>query len=134
MSRNLFDGKRGTRTTVRIFPAGSGDMPGALTCRGRGRDTGGMVLQVLDPTNETAPPLGQPAPRLPSLAGATVGFISNGKEGTAGFFNHLDRILRERFGVADVVRRVKSNYSAPADADIVDELRRWQAVVTGVGD
>jgi hypothetical protein len=109
-------------------------MPGALTCRGRGRDTGDMVLQVLDPTNETAPPLGQPAPRLLSLAGATVGFISNGKEGTAGFFNHLDRILRERLGVAEVVRRVKSNYSAPADADIVDELRRWQAVVTGVGD
>jgi hypothetical protein len=93
-----------------------------------------MPLQVLDPTNETAPPLGQPAARLPSLAGKTVGFISNGKEGTQGFFSHLERILRQDFGVADVIRRVKSNYSAPADADIVDELRRWQAVVTGVGD
>ena len=93
-----------------------------------------MVLQVLDPTNETAPPLGQPAPRLGSLAGKTVGFISNGKEGTQGFFAHLDRMLREEYGVADVIRRVKSNYSAPADADIVDEIRRWQAVVTGIGD
>ena len=93
-----------------------------------------MVLQVLDPTNETAPPLGRPAPRLASLAGKTVGFISNGKEGTAGFFAHLDRMLREEFGVAAVIRRTKSNYSAPADTDIVDELRRWQAVVTGIGD
>jgi hypothetical protein len=93
-----------------------------------------MVIQVLDPTSETAPPLGQLAPRLDSLAGKTVGFISNGKEGTQGFFTHLDRILREEFGVAEVIRRVKSNYSAPADADIVDELRRWQAVVTGIGD
>jgi hypothetical protein len=93
-----------------------------------------MALQVLDPTNETAPPPGRPAPRLPSLTGATVGFISNGKEGTQGFFAHLDRILREDFGVADVIRRVKSNYSAPADPNIVDELRRWQAVVTGIGD
>jgi hypothetical protein len=93
-----------------------------------------MSLQVLDPTNETVPALGQPASRLASLAGRTVGFISNGKEGTAGFFNHLDRILREEFGVAEVIRRVKSNYSAPADPDIVDELRRWQAVVTGIGD
>ena len=93
-----------------------------------------MVLQVLDPTNETAPPLGEPAPRLGSLAGKTVGFISNGKEGTQGFFAHLDRMLREEYGVADVIRRVKSNYSAPADADIVDEIRRWQAVVTGIGD
>jgi hypothetical protein len=93
-----------------------------------------MALQVLDPTNETAPPLGQAAPRLASLAGKTVGFISNGKEGTKGFFAHLDRLLREEFGVADVVMRVKSNYSAPADRDIVDEIARWQAVVTGIGD
>lgn len=93
-----------------------------------------MPLQVLDPTNETAPPLGQRAPRPISLAGRTVGFISNGKEGTTGFFHHLDRILREECGVADVVFRKKSNYSAPADLDIVDELRRWQAVVTGIGD
>ena len=93
-----------------------------------------MVLQVLDPTNETAPPVGKRAPRLASLAGKTVGFISNGKEGTTGFFAHLDRMLREDLGVAEVIRRVKSNYSAPADPDLVDELRRWQAVVTGIGD
>ena len=93
-----------------------------------------MVLQVLDPTNETAPPLGKLAPRLTSLAGKTVGFISNGKEGTKGFFAHLDRMLREEFGVADVVLRVKSNFSAPADRDIVDEIARWHAVVTGIGD
>jgi hypothetical protein len=93
-----------------------------------------MALQILDPTNETAPPLGQAAPRLTSLADKTVGFISNGKEGTKGFFGHLDRMLREEFGVADVVLRVKSNYSAPADRDIVDEIARWHAVVTGIGD
>ena len=93
-----------------------------------------MSLEVLDPTNETTPPLGRAAKRAVSLVGKTVGVISNGKEGTQGFFAHLDRMLREEFGVADVIRRVKSNYSAPADADIVDELRRWQAVVTGIGD
>jgi hypothetical protein len=93
-----------------------------------------MALQVLDPTNETVPPLGQPASRPASLAGKTVGFISNGKEGTRGFFAHLDRMLRDEMGVADVIMRVKSNYSAPADADIVDEIKRWHAVVTGIGD
>ena len=93
-----------------------------------------MVFRVLDPTNETIPPLGQPAPRPPTLAGKTVGFISNGKEGTLGFFNHLERILRDQFDIAAVIRRTKSNYSAPADPHIVDELRRWQAVVTGIGD
>jgi len=93
-----------------------------------------MVLQVLDPTNETAPPLGRRAPRPESLNGVTVGVISNGKEGTRGFFAHLDRIFRDQFGVASVVLRVKSNFSAPADRHIVDEIARWHAVVTGIGD
>lgn len=93
-----------------------------------------MTLQVLDPTNETAPPLGQPAPRLMGLVGARIGFISNGKEGTKGFFAHLDRMLREEYGVVDVITRVKSNYSAPADARIVDEIKTCNAAITGIGD
>jgi len=93
-----------------------------------------MPLLVLDPTNETVPPLGQLAPRRPTLAGKTVGIISNGKQGTHGVFAHLDRMLREQFSVADVVLRQKSNYSAPADPHIVDEIARWHAVVTGIGD
>jgi hypothetical protein len=73
--------------------------------------------------------------RRPStLRGKTVGFISNGKVGTRGYFAELERMLRDDLGVADVVWRTKSNYSAPAEADIVDEISKWQAVVTGVGD
>ncbi len=93
-----------------------------------------MAFQVLDPTNEAAPPLGQRAPRPLSLKGKTVGCISNGKEGTKGFFMHLDRMLRAEFGVATVVSRTKSNYSAPADGYIVSEIANWDAVVTGIGD
>jgi hypothetical protein len=43
-------------------------------------------------------------------------------------------MLRDEFGVTDVVLRTKSNFSAPADAYIVDEIARWHAVVTGIGD
>jgi len=93
-----------------------------------------MVFEVLDPTNESAPPLGLLAPRPKSLHGKTVGFISNGKEGTKGYFAHLDRMLRTEFGVARVVGHVKSNYSAPADGYIVTEIANWDAIVTGIGD
>jgi hypothetical protein len=89
---------------------------------------------VFDPTNETAAAGGQLAARPSSLQGKTVGFISNGKEGTKGYFVQLERRLREDLGVAHVIWRTKSNYSAPADAHIVDEIKKWQAVVTGVGD
>ena len=93
-----------------------------------------MILRVLDPTIENKAGGVQPAARAPSLAGKTVGFISNGKEGTKGYFARLERMLREELRVANVVWRTKSNYSAPVDAHIVDEIRNWQAVVTGVGD
>ena len=93
-----------------------------------------MTIRVLDPTNESAPPKGQLAPRLVTLRGKTVGFISNGKEGTKGYFRHLEQLLREEHGAANVVMRTKSNYSAPADAHIIDEIRTWHAVVTGIGD
>jgi hypothetical protein len=93
-----------------------------------------MTLHVLDPTNEAAPAAGHPAPRLATLAGKTVGIISNGKEGTKSFFAHLDRMLRTEFGVANVVTRVKSNFSAPADPHIAAEIAQWDAVVSGIGD
>jgi hypothetical protein len=93
-----------------------------------------MAMRVLDPTNETRAAGVRLAPRPASLRGQTVGFISNGKEGTKRYFAHLERLLREEWEVAQVVLRTKSNYSAPADAPIIDEVKRWQAVVTGVGD
>jgi len=93
-----------------------------------------MAFQVLDPTPEKMAPVGRLAPRLASLEGKTIGFISNGKEGTKGFFRHLEQMLREQHGVANVVSRTKSNYSAPADAHIVAEIKSWDAVISGIGD
>ena len=93
-----------------------------------------MTMHVLNPTSETDPPETVLAARLESLAGTTIGVISNGKEGTAGFFRHLDRILRERYGVGEVVLRQKSNYSAPAEPEIIEAARDWDAAVTGIGD
>jgi hypothetical protein len=93
-----------------------------------------MILRVLDPTNEMRQAGGRPAARPRSLKGKTIGFISNGKEGTKGYFAQLERMMREDLGVAEVIWRTKSNYSAPADAHIIGEIPQWDAVVTGVGD
>ena len=93
-----------------------------------------MTFRVLDPTPGTAPPVGKLAPRLDTLKGKTVGFISNGKEGTMGFFGHLERMLKDDYGVANVVFRTKSNYSAPADPHIAAEIKSWDAVISGLGD
>jgi len=93
-----------------------------------------MAFKVLDPTPGTAPPAGQLAPRLDTLKGKTVGFVSNGKEGTKGFFRHLEQMLKDDYGVANVVFRTKTNYSAPADPPIAAEMTSWDAVISGLGD
>jgi hypothetical protein len=91
-------------------------------------------MKVFDPTNELNAAGVKPAPRLSSLEGLTVGIITNAKEGTKGYFTYLEQLLRTEMGVADVVWRTKSNYSAPCDAHIVQEITNWHAVFTGVGD
>ena len=93
-----------------------------------------MTLRVLDPTNERKTAGIELAPRPASIEGMTVGFISNGKEGTKRYFAHLERMMRDEFRVGDVVWRTKKNFSAPATPDIVDEIKQWQVVVTGIGD
>ncbi len=91
-------------------------------------------MQILDPTHEQGATAFAPAARLAGLEGATVGVISNGKEGTGGFFSALEKELKERYGVGKVVLRTKENYSAPAEAALMDEAKRWHALVAGVGD
>lgn len=93
-----------------------------------------MSIEFLDPTHEAAAAEFAAPPRLASLAGTTVGIVSNGKYGTKPFFDAFERELLERHGVAEVVRRTKSNYSAPADAAIMVEAKQWDVLVAGIGD
>ncbi len=92
------------------------------------------MLRVLDPSFEQDHRAWALAPRPATLTGTTVGFLSNGKANTRPFFDHLERILRNEWGVAEVVRRTKSNYSAPAEAALIDEAARWHILFAGVGD
>jgi len=74
-----------------------------------------MAFQVLDPTNEVTPPWANQRHawrRWPARRSASS---PTAKRERRVFFAHLDRRLREEFGVAQVVMRVKSNFSAPAD-------------------
>lgn len=93
-----------------------------------------MTIEVLDPSHESgAEPFAQ-AKALATLDGATVGIISNGKEGTKPFFDAFTQALVDEHKVATVVRLQKSNYSAPAEPEIVQQIAQFDAVVTGIGD
>lgn len=91
-------------------------------------------MEILDPTHEGHTGDFTMAPRLPALGGRTIGVISNGKFGTKPFFDAVEKELFETYGVAKVVRRTKTNYSAPAEAELLREAAAWDALVAGIGD
>jgi len=92
------------------------------------------MITVLRPDHEDdAAPLAL-APRPTGLTGAVVGIVSNGKVNTRPFFDHLDALLRREWRVADVVRRTKLNYSAPAERELIAETAGWAVMFAGVGD
>ena len=93
-----------------------------------------MTIEILDPTYEERNQQLVAPERLGELAGATVGIISNGKQGTGRFFDALADALHSNYGVAAVQRAVKSNYSAPASPDIMEQAKHWHAVISGIGD
>ncbi len=93
-----------------------------------------MSFEILDPTHEGRAAAFEPASRLGSLAGATVGIVSNGKQGTRPFFDAFERVLLEEHGVGAVVRVTKANYSARAEPAILEQAVSWDALVAGVGD
>ena len=93
-----------------------------------------MTIRVLDPTAEGPAAAAHPAPPLPSLRGATIGLLDNGKIRVDRFCDFVEEILRAEHGVAAVVRRRKRNASAPAAADLMADLLACDGVISAVGD
>jgi hypothetical protein len=93
-----------------------------------------MSITVLNPTTSSeAQPL-RMAHRLESLEGVVLGVLDNHKVNADRLFQHVERTLRERYGVREVLWRRKHNFSAPAPAELIAELAACDAIVTGVGD
>jgi len=93
-----------------------------------------MMIEVLDPTFDGDTNSFKYATGLKNLKGATVGIISNGKKGTLHFFNALEDLLTKKYKAGKVIRVVKKNYSAPAEEEIMTEVKKWDAAIAGVGD
>ena len=93
-----------------------------------------MTITILDPTHEEDSKVFQMASGLKNLKGARIGFISTGKKANYPYFNILESLLKNEYEVGEVVRVVKKNYSAPAATEIMNQVTKWDAVVTGVGD
>ena len=81
-----------------------------------------MPTVLVNPLDETPRRVGHPAPRLATLAGKTIGMLDISKPGGSILLDRLERLLKERHGVARVIREVKATFSRPAPPEVIERL------------
>jgi hypothetical protein len=90
-------------------------------------------IRLFDPTAEPRAVAAALAPRLTSLAGTRAGILDNGKANAGTLMLAVVDRLKERYGVADVVKREKPVAGPPA-ADIVEALANCDFALVGSAD
>ena len=94
--------------------------------------SGGSVF-VLDPTSERWLSSRERVPRLPELAGRTIGLLDISKARGDVFLSELELRLRERG--ASVLRFTKPTFTKPAPIDLRQEsATKCHAVVEALAD
>ena len=95
-----------------------------------------MAVTLVNPMNESAHEAAAPAPRLKTLAGARVALLDISKPGGDTFLNHVEKLLKERYGVAEVLRERKPTFTKPAPENILYGLAgaKPHAVIEGLAD
>jgi len=94
-----------------------------------------MNITVLSPVGETRAAAAG-IPTLPSnLRNLTVGFLDNTKHNFDRLVTEMGAILRERFGVKDVVHARKANAATGAAPEIIEALgKKCDLVFAGSAD
>ena len=95
-----------------------------------------MPITLVNPMNETVREQRKVAPRLDTLSGKIIGLLDISKPGGSVFLDRLEALLRERFGVANVVRAMKPTFTKPAPESVIDQLlaARCDAVMEALAD
>ncbi|MGP3928957.1 UGSC family (seleno)protein [Nonomuraea sp. KM88] len=96
-----------------------------------------MFDRILDPTGLSVRPAraAVAARRVPSLAGARVGLLTNTKRNAAQLLAGLGDLLRDRYGAVVAIQRTKPHVAFPVDEPMLREIAAVSdVVITGVGD
>ena len=93
-----------------------------------------MPITLVNPMNEIAPEAAAPAPRLGSLQGRTIALLDISKPGGNVFLDRIEMLLKERYGVASVIREMKPTFAKPAPAGVIEKIRGADAVIEALAD
>ena len=89
----------------------------------------------LDPTDVVERGQKLFAPRLDTLVGKTVGLLDINKSKGVYFLDRIEEVLRERYGVKEVLRRKKVSAGKLASPELRQELReKCDAVIEALSD
>ncbi len=83
-----------------------------------------MPTVLINPLNETVNLKVAPAARLSRLEGTKIGLLDISKPGGSVFLDRIEHLLKERFGVKDVIRVTKPTFTKPAPPDVIDILSK----------
>ena len=92
------------------------------------------MIKVLDPRLSAEGDALVMAPAPATLKGAVIGLVDNAKIGTERLYDHLARLLEERYGVRETIRRRKPDASRPVPEDMLASLTGADAIIAGIGD
>ena len=81
-------------------------------------------VAYLDPTGHVQVVERQNARRLSSVKGTTAALLDNGNDTSGFFFDALEGILKDEYGVAQVILKTKFTSSKPADEGMLAEMAR----------
>ena len=91
-------------------------------------------MQLVNPMNELSSQAAAAAPRLDSLTGKTVALLDISKPGGSVFLDRLEQLLKDRHGVATVLRGMKPTFAKPAPSEVIEQLRGADAVIEALAD
>ena len=95
-----------------------------------------MSIILINPLDETPRVFSKPALRLSGLAGKTIGLLDISKPGGSVFLDRLEHLLKERHGVARVVRAMKPTFTKPAPDAVIAQFMdaKCDAVIEALAD
>ena len=92
-----------------------------------------MTIRLYDPTAEPRAVVAKLAPRLASLAGKRIGILDNGKANAGTLMLAVARVLQDRYGAGDVVKREKP-VAGPPVPEVLEALSHCDLALVGSAD
>jgi len=93
-----------------------------------------MPLTLVNPMNETPVQAIASPSRLKTLAGKSIALLDISKGGGSFFLDRLEKLLRERYQVAGITRARKPTFTKNAPDQLIEQLRKADAVVEALAD